>query len=82
MSACIGDCIVNKVAREIWIVCVTIERKLQDAHPRQLKLVTQGLHVGSIIEVVFTLTSNSLLTTPFVTDVTITPWLAWSPRRP
>ena len=46
MRAGIGDCIVDKVVRQIWIVRMTIEGELQDAHPGQKKLVAQGLHVS------------------------------------
>src|SRR6202167_1354697 len=46
MRAGISDCIVDKVVREIWIVRMTIEGELQDAHPRQTKLVAQGPHVS------------------------------------
>ena len=45
MRTGIGDRIVHKVARQIRIVRMTIEGELQDAHPRQLKLVTQCPHV-------------------------------------
>ena len=33
MRAGIGDRIVGKVVRQIWIVRMTIEGKLRDAHP-------------------------------------------------
>jgi hypothetical protein len=46
MRAGIGDCIVDKVVRQIGIVRMTIEGELQDARPRHTKLVAQGLHVG------------------------------------
>jgi hypothetical protein len=46
MRARIGHGIVDKVVRQMWIVRMTIEGELQDAHPRQTKLVAQGLYVG------------------------------------
>ena len=46
MRSGVGDCIVNKVVRQIGIIRMTIEGELQDAHPRQTKLVAQSMHVG------------------------------------
>src|ERR1700722_11089902 len=46
MRTGIGDRVVDKVVRQIRIVLMSIEGELQDARPRQPKLVAQGLHVG------------------------------------
>jgi len=47
MRAGIGDRIVHEIMRQVWIVRMTIESKLEHAHPGQTKLVAQGMHVGS-----------------------------------
>jgi hypothetical protein len=46
MRAGISHSIVDKVVRQIRIIRMTIEGELQDAHPRQSKLVAQSSHIG------------------------------------
>src|SRR5437870_13061369 len=45
VGAGIRDRVVDKVVRQIWVVRMTVEGKLEDSSPRQLKLITQCLHV-------------------------------------